>query len=190
MNPGAVACPKCRSAFPGALCNTPDPISCPACQKLVHVEIFPALFQTAAAGPAAERIMEEGVSSCFFHEQKKAVAHCDTCGRFLCALCDVDFAGQHLCPACLQAGKNKGQVGALDRSRTLWDSLALTTAILPLIIFPVVVATAPAAIVLAVVAFFRRGSLVRRTPARAIIAIVLAVLQIGGWFYVFILRDH
>jgi hypothetical protein len=189
MNPGAAACPKCRSAFPGALVNPPAPLLCPACTAIVRVEIFPALFQAAAVGRVAENIVEEGSSSCFYHEKKKAVAHCDICGRFLCALCDVDFGGQHLCPACLKTGQTKGHTAALERSRLHWDSLALSTAILPMILFPVVILTAPAAIVLAVISLFKRRGLVPRGPLRAIFAILLALIEITGWFYVFILRD-
>lgn len=190
MTPGAAACPKCRSALPGALCNLPEPVPCPACRASILVEVFPASFQAPAAGPSAESIVEEGSASCFYHEQKKAVTHCEACGRFLCALCDVDFNGQHLCPGCLQTGKKKGKLTTLDSSRTLWDSAAVVVSLVPLIVWPVVIVTAPISITLAVVSFFKPGSLVPRTRLRAVLAIVLSVVQLLFWIWFFLLREH
>ena len=185
MTPGvAAACPKCRSALPGAMCNTPAPIRCPACDAVIQVEVFPAYFQPATTGQAAEPIVEEGVSSCFYHEQKKAVTHCDACGRFLCALCDVEFNGQHVCPACLQSGKQKGRLPHLESSRVVWDSAALLLCLgplLPIVTWPVVIVTAPAAIVLAILSFFKPGSIVPRTRIRAWLAIVLSLAEIIFW---------
>ena len=186
MTPGvAAACPKCRSALPGAMCNTADPIRCPACDATIQVEIFPAHFQPAATGQSAEPIIEEGVSSCFYHEQKKAVTHCDVCGRFLCALCDVDFNGQHVCPSCLQSGKQKGKLPQLESSRVTWDSAALLLCLGPIIFFPLFIVTAPTAIGLAILSFFKPGSLVPRTRIRAFLAIALGLVEIAIWVYAF-----
>src|SRR5262245_25242709 len=188
----SAACPKCRSALPGALCNTPAPVRCPACDAVIQVEVFPAHFQPATAGQSAEPIVEEGVSSCFYHEQKKAVTHCDVCGRFLCALCDVDFNGQHVCPACLQSGKQKGRLPQLESSRAVWDTAALLACLGPLVIWPVIwpvtIVTGPISIGLAILSFFKPGSIVPRTRVRAWLAIVLSLLQIGWWVYYFFLR--
>ena len=185
----AAACPKCRSALPGALCNTPAPVRCPACDALMQVELFPAFFQPAAAGQSAEPIVEEGVSSCFYHEQKKAVTHCDACGRFLCALCDVEFNGQHVCPACLQSGKQKGRLPHLESSRAVWDSAALFICLAPLLLFPVVIGTAPVAIGVAIFSFFKPGSIIPRTRIRAWLAIGLSLLEIAVWVYIFFYAD-
>jgi len=148
--------------------------------------VFPAHFQPAGTGAAAEAILEAGVSSCFYHEQKKAVVPCDACGRFLCALCDLDFNGRHLCPACLQAGKKKGDLPELENRRTIHDSAALTTALLPLLIWPVTLITAPLATFLAIRSFFRPSSLIPRTRIRSWLALVLGLLQIAGWVALFI----
>lgn len=180
----AAACPKCRSALPGAMCNTPAPVRCPACAAIIQVEVFPALFQPVATGQSAEPIMEEGVSSCFYHEQKKAVNHCDVCGRFLCALCDVEFAGQHVCPACLQSGRKKGRLPHLESSRAVWDTAAVIICLGPLIIPPIVIFTAPVAIGVAIISFFKPGSIVPRTRIRAWLAILLSLVEIAAWIYV------
>jgi hypothetical protein len=177
----AVACPRCQSSLPGALCNTDAPVSCPACESIIMLTVFPAHFKPAGPGAAAEAILEEGVSSCFYHEQKKAVVPCSACGRFLCALCDLDFNGRHLCPACLQTGKKKGQIQELENRRTIYDSAALSTALLPLLFWPVTLFTAPLAIFLAIRSFFRPSSVVPRTRIRAWLALMFGVLEVGGW---------
>src|SRR6185436_3479825 len=159
------SCPKCHGSLPGELCNSSELVRCRACDSAILVEVFPAAFQTPQAGVIAEPVVEEGVASCFYHQQKKAVTHCEACGRFLCSLCDVDFGGRHLCPGCLQTGRKKGKIAGLDTSRTLWDSGALVVCLLPTVIFvlfPVYIVSAPVAITLAVISFFKPGSLVPR----------------------------
>ena len=181
----AVACPQCQSSLPGALCNTGAPGPCPACGTPIQIEIFPAFFKPLTAGASAETILEEGVSSCFYHEQKKAVVHCDGCGRFLCALCDLELDGRHLCPACLQSAKKKGGIPQLDNRRTIYDSAALSLGLLPLILWPITLLTAPAAIWLAILSFFRPSSVVPRTRIRAYLALVVGLLELTGWGFIF-----
>ena len=76
-------------------------------------------------------MLVDGEASCFYHPAKKAVLPCESCGRFLCAVCDVEMNGQHLCPACLASGKKKGRLKQLENRRTLYDSLALGRRRLP-----------------------------------------------------------
>ena len=49
-----------------------------------------------------------------------------------CALCSIDFAGRHLCPACLESGKTKGKMADLENRRVLYDNIALAVSLLPL----------------------------------------------------------
>jgi len=190
MSSVAAACPSCQNSLPGALCNTGAITHCPACDSVIQVEIFPAFFKPVHAGQKAETLLEEGVSSCFYHEQKKAVIPCDACGRFLCALCDLDFNGRHLCPACLQSGKKKGDLPELENRRTIYDSAALSTALLPLLMWPVTLVTAPLAIYLAVLSFFRPSSLIPRTRGRAWLALAFGLLQVAGWVAIFVSMAH
>ena len=190
MSSVAAACPSCQNSLPGALCNTGAITHCPACDGAIQIEIFPAFFKPVNAGQKAETLLEEGVSSCFYHEQKKAVVPCDACGRFLCALCDLDFNGRHLCPACLQSGKKKGDLPELENRRTIYDSAALSTALLPLLVLPVTLATAPLAVVLAICSFFRPSSLIPRTRIRAWLALAFGLLQVAGWVAFFFSMGH
>jgi hypothetical protein len=166
--------------------NQPDFAPCPACGSPLLTRVFPALFRKIGAGQSGEAILVEGESSCFFHPQKKAVLPCDSCGRFLCALCDCPLQGQHFCTTCLEAGQTKGKIKSLENQRTLYDRIALTLAVLPLIIFYFTLITAPAALYIAIRYWNAPRSLLRRTKIRFIVAIVIALLEISGWAILFI----
>ncbi len=120
-------------------------------------------------------------ASCFYHSQKKAVIPCDNCGRFLCALCDVELGGKHLCPACLETGKKKGRIIDLERHRVLYDAAALKLAIYPVLMFWFTLFTAPIALYLAIRHWNSPGSIVGRTRIRSVLAIMLSGLQILAW---------
>ncbi len=75
---------------------------CPSCGGEFIWTVFPAMEAGSARGTAAEPVVVEGQACCFYHERKKAVAACDFCGRFLCALCDLDWGGRRVCPSCLE----------------------------------------------------------------------------------------
>src|SRR5438874_13754528 len=88
----------------------------------------------------------EGEAGCFYHPQKRAIIPCAACGRFLCALCDVELNDEHLCPVCLETGRKKGKLTQLETKRTLYDSSALILSVLPIIcLWPLSIVTAPAA---------------------------------------------
>jgi hypothetical protein len=144
------------------------------------------LFRKAAAGPNAETLIVESESGCFYHPQKKAVRPCDGCGRFLCSLCDCELNGQHFCPSCLESGKTKGKIKSLDQQRTLYDSVALSLAVYPILIFYFTIITAPMALFVAIRYWKAPPSLVRRSKARFIAAIIVALLQLAGWGIFFV----
>jgi hypothetical protein len=185
MNTSLVQCPKCQAWLLEGVFNQPEMSPCPACGVPLQVEVFPALFRRINPGQSGEAIMVEGESSCFYHPQKKAVLPCQGCGRFLCALCDCELNGQHFCPACLEAGKTKGKIKSLENQRTLYDSIALSLAIYPLLIFYFTLVTAPIALFVAIRYWNAPRSLVRRTKIRSVAAIVLATMQIAGWGLLF-----
>jgi len=77
--------------------------------------------------------MVEGESSCFYHPQKKAAVPCDACGRFLCALCDCEVKGQHLCPACLESGQRKKSIQGMEDVRMLHNRQAFVLSLVPVL---------------------------------------------------------
>lgn len=191
MSTSLVQCPKCQAWLLEGVFNQPELSPCPACGVPLQIEVFPALFRPVTRGQGGETLLVEGESSCFYHPGKKVVRPCDGCGRFVCALCDCELNGKHFCPACLETGKAKGKIKSLDQQRTLYDGIALSLAIYPLVIFYFTLVTAPVALFVAVRYWNAPRSIVRRTKIRYVVAIVLALAQIGGWSALFIfLANH
>jgi hypothetical protein len=171
-----VLCTRCHAPISTGYCNTPDLIPCPSCHVPIKIDIFPAFSRDLQPGKAGEALVDDQ-ASCFYHPQKKAVVPCDHCGRFLCGLCDVEWGGRHLCPACLQTGKKKGRITNLDRHRLLYDGIALRVALFPMITIWLTIVTAPMALYLAIRHWKSPGSLVRRGKIRFILAMALSGIQ-------------
>jgi uncharacterized paraquat-inducible protein A len=184
------ACTECRTPLPDAALNTGALAPCPSCGTRLQVEVFPAFFRSISTGSAGETIVVEGEAGCFFHPDKKAVVHCAECGRFLCALCDLELNGRHLCPGCLESGQRKGRLIELEKRRTLYDSAALALACLPVLIWPVTLLTAPLTVILVIFGWRKPGSLVPRSRVRFVLALLVAAAQIVGWgvFFFFLIR--
>ena len=104
-HPTLVSCTKCMKPLPAELYGQSGLTACPSCGSLLRVDAFPALFSGPAEGDSGETLFVDDEASCFYHPQKKAVVSCAQCGRFLCALCDVEFSGEHLCANCLGGGR-------------------------------------------------------------------------------------
>jgi hypothetical protein len=181
-----LACPNCRAWLLDGVFNQQALTPCPSCGVPIQIEAFPALFRKIATGESAQPVMLEGESSCFFHPEKKAVVPCAGCGRFLCALCDCQLGNDHFCPACLEAGKSRGKIKNLENERTRYDSIALGLTLFPLLIFYFTLITAPMALFVAIRYWKAPRSIVHRTSFRFVLAIIIALLEIGGWVAVFI----
>ena len=175
-----LSCTKCAVALSPGMLNAAGFSACPECGSLLRADVFPALFKKAPA-VAVENILADGQAGCFFHPQKKAVVPCESCGRFLCSLCDVEFGGRHVCPSCLEAGRNKRKIRNLETERVLHDSIALSIAILPLLMFFVTIVTAPVCIYYSLRHWKSPMSILPRTKVRFVFAVLIAVLQLGGW---------
>src|SRR5437763_8952566 len=150
MIAASATCPRAGMPWPENAINLEVPEACFSCGAQVLVRLYPAAFKRLEPGKAGEAIVVEGEASCFYHPAKRASVPCATCGRFLCALCDIELNGQHVCPVCLESGKQKGKLSELENKRTLYDSAALSLTILPLLMWPITLLTAPAAVVLAI----------------------------------------
>jgi hypothetical protein len=155
---------------------------CPGCTRQFAAAVFPAFIRPAVTAAQPEKLVVEGEASCFYHPDKRASVPCTSCGRFLCALCDIVVGERHLCPACVETGRTKGRFLEFETSRTLWDTAALTIAVLPTILcFYISLFTAPTAIVVAVMGWKKPSSIIPRNRWRLWVAIVLGVLQIAAW---------
>lgn len=182
MNTTLVTCTKCQASLLGNVFNLTELVPCPSCGEALQIEVFPALFRRITPGKEGEALMEETESSCFYHPQKKAILPCDGCGRFLCALCDCEFNGQHLCPTCLETGQNKGKIKNLENHRVLHDNMALSLAIFS-IVPPIIYfcwLTLPMSLFIAIRHWNTPTSVVHRTKIRFVLAIIIALLEIVG----------
>jgi len=176
-----LACPRCNAALPETFFNAQELHPCPECTAQVQVDLFPALLAPTAVGRAGETLIVEGESSCFYHPTKRAAAACESCGRFLCALCDLDLNGRHLCPGCLKTGRRKGKLKNLENRRMRYDGLAMTLAFAPLLVFYFTILTAPATLYVVIRYWNAPGSLVRRGRWRMVLAFIVALLEVIAW---------
>jgi len=184
-NSAVLPCPRCQRPLPWETYNTSGATACPSCGEWIYAAVFPALFRPLEKGQVGEAILTEGEASCFYHMDKKATITCEACGRFLCALCDVQIAGQHLCTTCVETGKKKGRLKNIHKHRVLYDEVALALSLLPLLIWPLTLITAPVAVFVALRYWKAPLSVLRRTRIRFILAILFASLQITGWVILF-----
>jgi hypothetical protein len=139
----AVTCPHCSVDIPADSRWQ----SCPYCQKWLQVRIWPIVRQDTNAMSALS-----DQATCFFHPDKAFQACCQRCGRFVCALCDLQLGAEHVCPTCFERGRDDSgaEAGKAEwRYRdVLYDSIALTVGWVWILVWPVIVAALPAVIFL------------------------------------------
>ena len=176
----ALSCPSCKRTLGPESWISEHQGRCARCEAEFDFQPFPAL-KASRVKIAPEAAVLSADSVCFFHAENRAAAICDGCGRLLCPVCAVPFAGQKLCPSCIAAGKTTG-APTMIRDRMLWDGTALACALVPLLIWPFTVVTAPVALGLVIYGWNKPGSLVRGPSRwRFIVAGIVSLAQIGGW---------
>lgn len=175
-------CPACRAPIRREALGLETLEPCPVCRAPVGATAFPAVLlgdrQRSTALPQAAGT---GEATCFFHDEKRAVASCERCGRFVCQLCDIDLRGEHVCPACVASGRKKGRFKNLENERTLYDRIALLLATIPILMWPFTLITAPIALYIVIRYWKEPCSLVRGSRIAFIVAALLAALQVAGW---------
>lgn len=181
-----VSCTQCNTPFGKEMINTHRMTTCPACKTSLRADVFPAMFRAFPGGAPGETLLQEKEASCFYHPLKKAVIVCSVCGRFLCALCDVEFNDMHLCPSCLEKGRTKRKIRNLEDHRTCYDKIALLMAIVPMLGFWITILTAPAVLFITISKWNAPASIVRKSRIRFIAAFLIASLQIMGWTFLFV----
>jgi hypothetical protein len=143
IGPGAVTCPHCSADIPA----DSGWQSCPYCQKSLQVRVWPAVRQNSSVAIALS-----DQATCFFHPDKALQACCQRCGRFVCALCDLQLGAEHVCPACFERGRADSgpEAGKAEwRYRdVLYDSIAVTVGWGWILFWPSIVAAIPTVIVL------------------------------------------
>jgi hypothetical protein len=182
MNPRVVSCIKCEAPLASPeFYHSGTLTPCPACGARLRVELFPAFFREEARGVSGENVVVEGEASCFYHPQKRAVISCEACGRFVCALCEIELNGRHLCPVCLERGQQKGTLTQLENQRVRYDLLALLIAVGPLLLWPFTAVTGPGAVIFALWHWNSPQSIVRPTRVFLVLAVIVGCLEMIGW---------
>jgi hypothetical protein len=143
---GAITCPECGGNVAPAETETGWQ-NCPYCQERIQFRAWPVARSNAKA---TEAMPEQ--ATCFFHPEKAFQACCQRCGRFVCALCDLQLGAEHVCPTCFERGRaDTGLNGAKAEWRhrdVLYDSIVLSLGWLWIIVWPVLIAALPGAIFL------------------------------------------
>jgi hypothetical protein len=131
-------------------------------------------------------VISEGEAACFYHPDKRATVPCEACGRFLCALCDVEVGGKHFCPGCLGAGGKTAKPAMLERARTRYDQVMWSLLLVPVLMcFLPAPITSTAALGLAIWKWRAPTSLIINTRRRLALGMVLAVIEMvaGTWIW-------
>jgi hypothetical protein len=143
---GAVICPGCNGDVAPIEAMTGWQ-TCPYCKKRLQIRVWGSVQQNINA---ADALSDQ--ATCFFHPDKAFQACCQRCGRFVCALCDLQLGAEHVCPTCFERGRTDSGAGAGTaewRQRdVLYDSIAVTIGWIWILFWPVIVAAIPAAIFL------------------------------------------
>lgn len=179
-----IACPSCRTLLSVQIANTGRLHECPECGTHIRADLFNAFHRPIEQGQVGKQVQARGQAECFYHPGKMANTLCSSCGRLLCALCEIPIDGRVLCTHCLQTGRDKQKFQSLGQSRVLYDSMALQLAAWPLVLFPLfifTIITAPAVIYIVLRYWRRPGSILPRTKFRFVAAFILAVTQLVGW---------
>jgi hypothetical protein len=122
---GTLGCPSCQGTITPLATEDGSQV-CIFCGKKLQIRYWAVATQSANAAPVLT-----DQSTCFFHPDKAFQACCQRCGRFLCALCDLQLGAQHVCPTCFDRGRvDSGPETAASaewRHRdVLYDSIAVS----------------------------------------------------------------
>jgi hypothetical protein len=182
----AISCPSCGGDVIPVETET-EWQYCPSCANRLQICLWPV---GRTSNRAAAALSDQ--ATCFFHPDKSFQACCQRCGRFVCALCDLQLGAEHVCPACFERGRadSGAEAGKAEwRHRdVLYDSIAATIGWGWILFWPVFVAALPAVIFLHVK--YRkapRSYLIPRSGWRfwsAYVGLAWVPLLFGGLFVV------
>ena len=174
-----IHCTNCKSTLPTNI-GSLEAVGCPSCGKELDLHVFPAFFRQLTAA-REQKLSLDGESDCYVHSGKKAEHVCDMCGRFMCALCDLELDGQHLCPSCLNSGREKGKLEKLKRDVMRYDHLALTISLVMIFLWYFAVFISPYIWYLSIRHWNKKESPVQQwTRLRFSIASLIALLAFAG----------
>ena len=161
-----------------------DTAMCTSCGSTNTVRAFPAILNQAGAARAESAMV--GEACCYDHPNKRAVAACRQCGRFVCQLCSVEFAGETWCPSCVAAGAGQAKEARSETTRTLYDTIVFLLPFATLAFWPALILTGPATVVLGVMKWRQPLSLVRRSRWRFVVGMITGLAATAGCVWLLI----
>ena len=181
----AISCLQCKHPLNRLVWNTQSLKSCPACRSQLRADVYPAALRSATAAVPAEVIQTGREAGCFYHPRKRAVLACSICGRFLCALCDIELNGKHICQRCFEKGKTDRKIQGLENHRVCYDKVAFYIALFSMLLSWLPLPTAPLVLFMTVRYWKAPRSIVSRTRIWWIAAAGLAGIQLLVWGLIF-----
>jgi len=103
-----VTCPRCRLPIAPVAIGDNGATECTVCHERMEVTLFPAAVRPQEKGMQPEKVLTAGEATCYLHQDHIAVAACEACGAYVCALCDIPIAGKHYCGTCFTARRHSG----------------------------------------------------------------------------------
>ena len=100
-NRGKVLCDKCRQPLSAYGNGEPGRVVCGICGTEYYGAVFNVAESFLSRSSDAVSVRDREEAQCFFHPGKEAVEVCSVCGRMMCALCDIEQSGAHVCPSCI-----------------------------------------------------------------------------------------
>lgn len=94
---GGVGCPRCGWALRHETLTSGSHV-CTHCRKPFEVARFNPVERHVVV--AEVTVLDTASSPCARHARNLAVAACQRCGQFMCALCRIDTEGKSYCPGC------------------------------------------------------------------------------------------
>jgi hypothetical protein len=180
-----VSCLRCKQPLNRMVWNTHALVSCPACRSQFRADVYPAAERPVPSGAAGQAVQTDKEAGCFYHPRKKAILPCSACGRFLCALCDIEFKGAHLCPQCFEKGKADRKIQGLENRRVCYDKIALYVALASILVYWLSLLSAPIVLFMTIRYWKAPRSIVSRTKIRWIVAAALAGIELFFWGLMF-----
>jgi len=169
-----IFCQGCKKPLPIDAEQNGQVRGCPSCSRGFRIDLFPALIKKEEPSNRPRSTTHEAQSTCFYHENYQAKVACESCGRFLCDLCDVPFLGGHHCVRCIE-NMQEEKAPTLVNSEFRWLNMAAMVFLISIPFWFMSLLTFPLALIM-IIKHFRRKNPVLPTSKHEIVTAILAGL--------------
>jgi hypothetical protein len=126
-----------------------------------------------------------GSTACAQHRGNVAVANCERCGVFMCAVCRIDSDGLALCPGCFDRLSAEGQLRSAVVSYRDYGRMAGTLAVLGIVLAFVGIIAGAAAVYYGVKGLRQKREMGDPEGRVGVwLAIVLGAVEAVGWLVI------